>query len=727
MIGKLARGWRRLGLSLQILVGLGLGVLLGLFIGEPAAQLQTLADIDIRLMQMTVLPYLITALVLAFGQLEPRQARRLAVLGGLMLLLVWALMALLISLLPLAFPDYVSAAFYSSSLVEPPREFSLAELYFTANPFESLSRNVVPAVVLFSSLFGIAVMRLRNKARLLEPLQVWNEAMVLITRMVIQLTPYGVFCIAAVTAGTMTAQTFLRLEVYFASFAACALLLTFVILPLLVCAVTPFRYRELLAVSRDALLTAFITQSAFIVLPLLTERVKELLARHERLGDRAESASEVLIPVLYNFPNAGKLLTLLFIPFAAWLAGTPLPAGDYAGLFAAGIPSYFAKAQVALPFLLDLLGLPHDLFMLYIPTTILTGNFDSMVAAMNLFGFALVGAAAMGGFLVLETARLLRAATIAALATAATLVLLRVLLAWSVHTGYDLDARALQMQLPADLPAAQVFAGTPEGDAGQGPVMQRIAARGTLRVGFEPDNLPFSFFNDAGELVGFDVELALRLAAGLGVRAEFVPIEWEAVPAMLARGEIDVMPGIWYRPNWFGKLHLSAPYMQGTVGFAVRDERRHEFASIEDLRRSQGLVIGIPLDRRQVQSSIERYFGDADVRFELVPFWKPFFEGEYPQLDAFLMPVEHASGWSLLHPDYTVVVPHPHPIRLSTAFGVARDAGELAGTINEWIVLAMDTGYVDQSYRYWVLGQGAQDAEPRWSIARDVLGWGRGR
>ncbi len=66
-------------------------------------------------------------------------------------------------------------------------------------------------------------------------------------------------------------------------------------------------------------------------------------------------------------------------------------------LFSAGLPAYFAKAQVALPFLMDLVGVPHDYFQLYIPTTIVTGKFDSLATAMSLLAMSLIGAAAHGG------------------------------------------------------------------------------------------------------------------------------------------------------------------------------------------------------------------------------------------------------------------------------------------------------------------------------------------
>jgi len=715
--------WSRMSLAKRILTGLGVGIFSGLFVGEPAAALQPLADTYIRLMQMTVLPYLITSLVIAFGQLNSADARRLALRGGVLLLIVWLVTSVIIIALPLSFPEFVSASFYSHSLVEPREPFSLTEIYFTANPFESLSRNVVPAVVLFSCLIGVGLIGLEEKEKLLAPLRTWNTAIVRITHFVIELTPIGVFAIGAVTAGTMMPETLTRLEVYFIAFTLASLLLAFWVLPLMVAAVTPFRYSEVAGIARGALLTAFVTNNAFIVLPILVDKSRELLERHGLLNDTTDSAAEVMIPVMFNFPNAGKLLTLMFIPFAAWLSGSPFAAVDYPALVAAGIPSYFAKAQIALPFLLDLFGLPHDLFQLYIPTTIVTGKFDSLVTAMNLIVFALLGAGAMGGFLVFERARLLRAGLALVVGTVVVVAAVRILCALLVDTSYHMDEAVRQMHKASRTTDIIVHRETVPSVHADIPALERVRARGSLRIGYDPDNLPMSFFNADDDLVGFDVQLSEQLAAALKVTAEFVPVTWPEVPRLLSEGVIDLMPGVWYRPYWFSSLKLSAPYFTGTIGLAVRDERRHEFESVEALRRSRGLKIGVPLDSTQIEHSMQRYFGGAEVEFVTVEFWKPFFEGRHPEVDAFLMPAEHAAGWTLLYPHFTVVVPQPHPVSIPSAFGVARDADDLVDVVNEWVVFAENAGIIREAYEYWVLGQGAEKHEPRWSIMRDVLGW----
>ncbi len=717
----------RTSLSTRIIAGLALGIFTGLFFGEPAAVLQPVADIYIRLMQMTVLPYLVMSLIIGFGQLEADAAKRLAVRASLLLLIVWVLSLAVIAAMPIAFPAMQSASFFSNSLVEPRQPFSIADLYFTSNPFHSLSNAVIPAVVLFSSMIGIGLIGLDDRERVLGTLRVLNTSIIRITRFIISLTPVGVFAIGAVAAGTMTPETLVRLEVYFITFGAASLLLAFLVLPLLVTALTPFRYREVLAVGREALLTAFVTNNAFIVLPILVERTRVLLRRHRLLTAESESAAELLVPILFNFPNAGRLLTLLFIPFAAWLAGSTLSASDYSTLFAVGVPSYFAKAQVALPFLMDLFGLPHDLFQLYIPTTIISGKFDSMVTAMNLLAFALLGAGAMGGFLVVQRKRLLAAGAMMAAGTIITVIAVRLVLDATIDTTYHKDELLRQMHTPRDISTSVVHRDLAslrvEGASSGLPVLARIRERGSLRVGYDPVNLPFSFFNLEDQLVGFDIELAHSLAESLGVKAEFVPIEWPKLPGMLADGVIDVMPGTWYRPFWFPSLRLSAPYMTGTMGLGVRDERRHDFASVEALHRSHGLKIGVPLDISQVKYSMERYFGDADVEFVTLETWQPFFEGRHPELDAFLVPAENGSAWSLLHPEYTVVVPQPDPVKVPTAFGLALDADDLADAVNEWVVFATNEGMIQRAYDYWILGQGAGEKHPRWSIVRNVLGW----
>ncbi len=712
--------------SPRILAGLLAGVAVGLFFGESAAVLQPLADLYIRGMQMTVLPYLVLTLVGGLGQLDPSMARRLGLRAAALLGLLLVLACAVIAVMPLAYPAMVSASFYSDALIEPAQPFALGELYVPSNPFYAMANAVVPGLVLFSSALGVALIGVPGKAPLLASLQALERAVVRVTQFVLSLTPYGVFAISASVAGTMSLESLGRLQAYFVVFGAAALLLAFVVIPLAVAALTPFSWRQVVGLCQEALLTAFIANSAFIVLPMLVENVKTALAAEAMDSTEARSAVDVVVPISFVVPNAGKLLTLLFVPFAAWLAGDPMGADAYLALFGAGIPAYFAKAQVALPFLMDLLGVPHDLFNLYIPSSIITGKFDSMVTVMSLLALALLTASAVGGRLRIEPRRIARALLITLAATLVTVGGLKLSLAHAIDTVYRKDEALKNMHLPrATLPVA-LLAEAPPAEAVSTPALQRIRARGVLRVAFVGDRVPFAFVNARGQLVGMEVELAQRLAQDLGAtQVAFVPADLGQMARLLAEGRIDVAIGLPYLPELVTQVAYSLPYLDSTLGLVVRDELRDEFASAARLTARSPVTIALPGDLPAMQDRLREQLGGVDLRFVALSSPRDFFEGRAPQVDAFAMLAEAGAAWSILYPAYSVVVPQPGAIAVPVGVGMRRGEAELAGVVNDWLVIQRSAGVLSRMRDYWVLGQGAQKSRPRWSIRHDVLGWDR--
>ena len=56
--------------------------------------------------------------------------------------------------------------------------------------------------------------------------------------------------------------------------------------------------------------------------------------------------------------------------------------------------------------------------------------------------------------------------------------------------------------------------------------LEYIKDKGTLVVGIT-DFAPMDYKNDAGEWVGFDADMARAFAESLGVKVEFVEIDWD--------------------------------------------------------------------------------------------------------------------------------------------------------------------------------------------------------
>jgi len=709
--------------SKKILLGLGLGVLAGLFLGERAAFLQVAADGYVKLLQMTVLPYVMVSIVSGLGSLSFAQARTLGVRAGAVLLLLWMLALALVFVFPLMFPAMETASFFSTTLLEPPERFNLVDLYIPANPFHSLANNVVPAVVLFSLVLGVALIGISRKARLLEVLAVVSEAVSRATSYIVRLTPYGIFAIAATAAGTLSIEQIERLEVYFVSYIAVSLLASLWILPGLVAALTPVPYRAVLGSMRDALITAFMTGNLFIVLPILSEQSKRL-ARDHGLPEEQRDAPDVIVPASFNFPHTGKLLTLSFILFAGWFSDAAVAAGEYPQLALTGLVVLIGNINVAVPFLLDLFRIPADTFQLFLASGVVNGRFGTLIAAMHTVAMALLGTWAIAGALRFERHRLVRYAVVSLVLTAVTVGGVRAVLSGLVRGGYQ-GQRILAGMRPILEPApATVYrdAAQPEKEsAPDRPALERIRGSGALRVGYLPDSLPFAYFNASGDLVGFDVEMAHQLARELGVRLEFLPVERRALTGALTECGCDlVMSGVGVTTERAADTLFSTAYLDETLAFVVADHLRDRFASWDVIRRQGRLRLGVP-NLPYYLRKVSEELPQADITtFDSA---EALFGPDGRALDALVATAERGSAWTLLHPELSVVVPMPGVIRVPLAYPIAaRDSG-LARLINTWIDLKRKDGTIQVLYNHWILGRDAAPARPRWSILRNVLHW----
>ena len=724
VLSGLARWLRESSLSARIMTGLVAGLLTGLVIGERAAALQIVADAFVKLLQMTVLPYVVVSLISGLGALNFTQAKLLGLRVGAVLVTLWAIALCGVLLFPLMFPQMETASFFSTTLLETPEPFDLVGLYIPSNPFNSLANNVVPAVVVFSVVLGIALIGVPHKQPLLDVLAVVSAAVSRATNFIVSLTPYGIFAIAAVTSGTLDLVALQRIQVYLLSYIAVSLLLSLWILPGLVAAVTPVPYRALLSVTRDALIMAFMTGSLFVVLPMLTEHTKLLLRRHASSDATAETTPDIIVPASFNFPHTGKLLSLSFVVFAGWFADAALTATDYPRLASTGLLVLFGSMNVAIPFLLDMFHIPADTFQLFLATSVVNARFGTLMSAVHTLTVGVLGTCAVIGCVTFDRRRLLRFGIVTMVVTGATVGGTRVLLSTVLAHKSDTGEVLRRMQPLRDRGQARVYRSgeaVPPLPPVTTSVLARIRERGAIRVGYMADSLPYAFVNEQGTLVGLDVEMAHQLARDSGVALELVPVDRASLATGLSSSTCDlVMSGAALTAERAMHVLHSASYLDETMAFMVLDQDRAAFTRWDDVRARTTLRVGVP--------DVPYYV--AKVRAELpsatlvpIAILDDVFKPRTPPLDATVVTAERGSAYTLLHPEYSVVVPQPRPHKVPLAYLIADHDELLATMVNAWIDLKRKDGTIDELFAHWVLGREAHVKGRRWSLLDELLSW----
>ena len=712
-----------MSLSSRIFIGLFAGICTGLFFGELVADLKVLGDIFIKLLQITVLPYIIVSLIAGFGRMELSQAKRLAIRGTAVLFLIWGLALLMIFVAALAFPDLDTASFFGSAASVEPQQSNLIDLYLPSNVFYSLSNNMVPAVVFFSILVGVALISVEDKSSVLPIFDGLTAAFSKINAAFVQLTPFGIFAIAAAAAGTMTIDELARVQVYLVTYISLALLVTFWIFPGLVAALSGIPYREVLSTFKDTLVTAFATGNQFVVLPQIAENCKTLLSQHNLRSPESDSAIDIIVPVSFNFPSLGKLLVILFVLFAAWFNDIDISASEGIALAFNGLFSLFGSINVAVPYMLDSLRVPADMFQLFMVTGIVVGRFGAMLAALHIIVLSVIGTIALCGGLKLKSRPILLYLAITTVSLFVLVIGLRGYFQAFVPEPPAREAVLADIRLMNEWSPAQVSHSVPAPNESTlvGSRLDHIIDSDLLQVGYRPNNLPCSFLTPGRELVGFDVEMAYALAEDLNVELEFVPFEFDLLGKMLSSGQIDMaMSCIASLPDRYSYASFSRSYLDLTLAFIVQDHERHLFDDMEELRNRDELTVAL-ISSHYFRPKIQRLLPNAKIVF--LEAAEDFFNGGDQGADTLLFSAEEGAAYAYRYPNYTVVKAKRGGIRTPAAYAVPKGDTEMIEFVGNWVDLKKKEGTVGELYDYWMMGGVSKRAEPRWSIIRDVLHW----
>lgn len=113
--------------------------------------------------------------------------------------------------------------------------------------------------------------------------------------------------------------------------------------------------------------------------------------------------------------------------------------------------------------------------------------------------------------------------------------------------------------------------------------LARIQEAGEITIAMEGTWAPWTYHDENDELVGYDVEVAKKIAEKLGVEPVFVEGEWDGLLAGLEAGRYDIMVnGVEYTDERAEKYDFSEPYGYIRTAIIVKGENT-DITSFEDL------------------------------------------------------------------------------------------------------------------------------------------------
>jgi ABC-type amino acid transport substrate-binding protein len=240
-----------------------------------------------------------------------------------------------------------------------------------------------------------------------------------------------------------------------------------------------------------------------------------------------------------------------------------------------------------------------------------------------------------------------------------------------------------------------------------------IRKRGALRVGFDPHVIPFSYKNGQGNLVGFDISYAYRLAHDLGVKIEFVPFSESGLNRDLAVHRFDIaMSGIYDSGARLQSLLVSAPYYESPLALIVPSTRAPDYLDGNAVAARPGLKLAV-LDDPVLLPLAGRLFPQAQI--VAVPSYQDL-PAMMAKVDGAVWTLEQASAWASEHPGFTAVGPQNISEPIPIIYAMPPDAIELNAYLNQWLQLRTEDGFRRRQMAYWIGLRPRESQKPRWNL-----------
>jgi polar amino acid transport system substrate-binding protein len=229
-------------------------------------------------------------------------------------------------------------------------------------------------------------------------------------------------------------------------------------------------------------------------------------------------------------------------------------------------------------------------------------------------------------------------------------------------------------------------------------VLDTILERGTIRVGVA-EFVPWTLKNKDGELIGFEIDVARKVASDMGVAAEFQVYVWEDIIPALQNGEIDMIAGgMAITPGRALQLNFSRPLAMSGVGLATHIKMTADIASLKELDNPD-IVITTVKDTFAANTAT-MMFPNADIKIfaDRSAAEEAILEG---RAHAYLASLPEVQFLMLKNSD-VVDLPITEPlVANSEALAVKKGEQQLLNFLNAWVTARKSDKWLSSSRDYW--------------------------
>ncbi|MBT6416193.1 transporter substrate-binding domain-containing protein [Candidatus Puniceispirillum sp.] len=226
-----------------------------------------------------------------------------------------------------------------------------------------------------------------------------------------------------------------------------------------------------------------------------------------------------------------------------------------------------------------------------------------------------------------------------------------------------------------------------------------IQKRGTLKVGMSTF-VPWAMRDKQGGLIGFEIDVATKLAADMGVEVEFVPTAWSGIiPSLLAKKFDVIIGGMSITPQRNLTVNFTTPYAHSGQMMAANTKLAGNYTTIADYNQASVTIAcrrgATPCKAAQKlfpKSTLRQFDDDAQAFQEVVN----------GNAHAMVSSAPKPRFWSEAYPNEVFVAFDGENLtRGNEGFALRKGDSDALNFFSNWIVVNTSSGWLKDRHDFW--------------------------
>ena len=228
--------------------------------------------------------------------------------------------------------------------------------------------------------------------------------------------------------------------------------------------------------------------------------------------------------------------------------------------------------------------------------------------------------------------------------------------------------------------------------------IENALKRGVLRVGLSTF-VPWAMKDKTGKLIGFEIDVANRLAQDTGVKIEFVPTKWAGIIPALLTGKFDVIiGGMGILPQRNLKVNFTIPYDYSGMSIVAHKQLAAGFKRLEEFNRPEvkiaarlGSTAEMAVRKHMPQAKLKLFDDESQVIQEL----------RSGRVHALVASAPLPTFLALENPEVLFLPLQETFTREPIGFAVRKGDVDTLNYFNNWIRVVEAEGWLNERKQYW--------------------------